>query len=66
MERSIIASVRLAYALEINIDEMYDVLNTCPCFGHSSRILGIDDYDSIDRESMEYQTTIIKRRYSKW
>lgn len=65
MGRSISAFVRLAYALEINIDEMYDVLNTCPCFGHSSRILGIDDYDSIDRESMEYEISIIKRRYRK-
>lgn len=65
MGRSISAFVRLAYALEINIDEMYDVLNTRPCFGHSSRILGIDDYDSIDRESMEYEISIIKRRYRK-
>ena len=66
MERSISAFVRLAYALEINIDEMYDVLNTCPCFGGSSRRFGIDDYDYLDSEDTDYEIhIIIKGRYRK-
>ena len=58
--------VRLAYVLGIGIEELYETLDTCPCFGDSSRRFGIDDYDLFDSETEDYEIRIIiKGRYRK-
>lgn len=65
MKRELLVISRLSYALGASIDEICSMLCTNPFIGHSNSKYAIDDYDSIDRESMEYEISIIKRRYRK-
>ena len=66
MEKKFGGFVRLAYVLGIGIEELYETLDTCPCFGGSSRRFGIDDYDYLDSDDTDYEIhIIIKGRYRK-
>ena len=64
MEKEFSSFVREAYVMGMTVSELYDVLDTCPCFGGSSRRFGIDDYDYLDSEDTDYEIhIIIKGRY---
>ena len=66
MEKELGGFIHLAYVLGIDIEELYETLDACPCFGYSSRRFGIDDYDSLDSETEDYEIRIIiKWRYRK-
>lgn len=66
MERELLTILKLSYALDMSIDEMCSMLSSNPFIGHTNSKYTIDDYDSLNSESMEYEISIIiKGRYRK-
>ena len=51
---------------DVTIEDLYALLDTDPFIGELNNKYSIDDYDYMDRESMEYEIRIIiKGRYRK-